>query len=267
MLKPVPSSTWPDSWRASFEYDRKEIFGEQARSGYAYAYAARRKAVLDLVRRIARPGATVLDVAAAQGNFTLTLAEMGYEVTWNDLREELAGYVKLKYERGTVHFAPGNLFTTRFSGQFDLVLATEIIEHVAHPDQFLMRVAALAKPSGYIVMTTPNGEYFRNRLPRFSDCEDPSAFEAVQFKPNSDGHIFLLHEDELNVIARQAGVSIVECRLLSNPLTSGHIKLGRVLPIFPTRLVLGLERLTQKGPLPLRRKIHTHFAVLIRKAG
>ena len=128
MLKPLPSSTWPDSWRVSFEYDRHEIFGERAHSGYAYAYAARRKVVLDLVRRVAHSGATVLDVAAAQGNFTLTLAEMGYEVTWNDLREDLAGYVQLKHERGIVHFAPGNLFAVRFPGQFDVVLATEIIE-------------------------------------------------------------------------------------------------------------------------------------------
>jgi 2-polyprenyl-6-hydroxyphenyl methylase/3-demethylubiquinone-9 3-methyltransferase len=219
------------------------------------------------MRKVASPSASILDVAAAQGNFTLTLAEMGYDVTWNDLREELVGYVQLKHERGAVHFAPGNIFTTRFGRQFDVVLATEIIEHVAHPDQFLMTVAALTKPNGYIIMTTPNGEYFRYRLPRFSDCADPSAFEASQFKPNSDGHIFLLHQDELVALTRRAGLSVLECQLLSNPLTSGHVKLGTILSFLPTRVVLRAERLTQALPGSVKRRVHAQFAVLMKAGG
>src|ERR1043166_1848550 len=46
-------------------------------------------------------------------------------------------------------------------------LITEIIEYVAHPDEFLRKAASLAKPGGYIVMTTPNGGDFLNRLPKF----------------------------------------------------------------------------------------------------
>jgi hypothetical protein len=76
----------------------------------------------------------------------------------------------------------------------------------------------------------------------------------------------LFHEDKLNLIARQAAVSIVKCRLLSDPLTSGDIKLGKILPILPGCLVLGLER-PQKGPPRLRSGIHAHLAVLMRKAG
>src|SRR5947207_4556679 len=143
MKRLVLEPAWPSSWKDSYAYDLQEIYGEVSHRGYANAYQDRRQATLGLITDVLPAGARILDVAAAQGNFSLTLAEMGYEVTWNDLRADLAGYVRLKYERGTVHFAPGNLFTTRFSGQFDLVLATEIIEHVAHPDQFLMRVAAL----------------------------------------------------------------------------------------------------------------------------
>jgi 2-polyprenyl-3-methyl-5-hydroxy-6-metoxy-1,4-benzoquinol methylase len=40
---------------------------------------------------------------------------------------------------------------------FDAVLITEVIEHVAHPDEFLAKTAALVKPHGSIVLTTPNG--------------------------------------------------------------------------------------------------------------
>ena len=36
---------------------------------------------------------------------------------------------------------------------------TEVIEHVAHPDRLLQQAAALVRPGGYVVMTTPNGRF------------------------------------------------------------------------------------------------------------
>ena len=90
-----------------------------------------------------KPGATILDIAAAHGNFTLALAELGYRVTWNDLRAELAEYVQRKHERGAVEYMPGNCFELAPRNSFDCVLFTEVIEHVAHPDEFMIKVARL----------------------------------------------------------------------------------------------------------------------------
>ena len=84
----------------------------------------------------------MFDPAAGQGNFSLALAERGYRVTWNDLRVDLAGYVRLKHEHGEIEFAPGNAFALEFPEPFDAVLMTEVIEHVAHPDDFLAKTAA-----------------------------------------------------------------------------------------------------------------------------
>lgn len=264
MKKLTPSSNWPESWKLSFHYDQMEIYGDSLRSGYAHAYRGRKRHTLDLIDRVAKPGARILDVAAAQGNLTLALAEMGYEVTWNDLRSELADYVRQKHEHGTVHFAPGDIFKLHFDKLFDVVVMTEVIEHVAHPDEFLRKIAGFVRPGGHIVMTTPNGEYFRNKLPKFSDCPNPSQYEAQQFKPDADGHIFLLHRSEVEQMARDAGIEILEFRLLNNPLTSGHLKLGRVIPFLPRRAVRGIERLTGFLPMTLKRRLLTSLAVVFR---
>jgi 2-polyprenyl-3-methyl-5-hydroxy-6-metoxy-1,4-benzoquinol methylase len=181
---------WPESWLLSYRYDLQEIYGEIRNPGYVYAYQNRRDVTFRLIEEVLPKGSTILDVAAAQGNFTLSLAERGYRVTWNDLRHELEGYVRLKHEHGEVTFAPGNVFELGLGPEFDCVLITEIIEHVAHPDEFLRSVSSMVKPGGYIVMTTPNGAYFRNKLARFSECADPSIYEAVQFKPDSDAIYF-----------------------------------------------------------------------------
>jgi 2-polyprenyl-6-hydroxyphenyl methylase/3-demethylubiquinone-9 3-methyltransferase len=178
-------------------------------------------------------------------------------VTWNDLREELIDYVKSKWEFGTIHYAPGNILNVKFNTYFDVILIAEVIEHVAHPDEFLRKMAQMLKPGGHLVMSTPNGEYFKNRLPKFSHCSDPSIFESVQFKPNSDGHIFLLHLDEIEQLAHQAGLVVIETQLLTNPLTNGHMKLGHILKILPQGWVNTFEQLTSYLPLPLKRKLHT----------
>jgi 2-polyprenyl-3-methyl-5-hydroxy-6-metoxy-1,4-benzoquinol methylase len=257
--------TWPQSWKESHFYDQSEIYGEISHYGYAYAYENRRRETLQLLTEVLSPGARVLDVAAAQGNFSLALAELGFDVTWNDLRPELADYVRLKHERGQIEFAAGNAFELTFPALFDAVLITEVIEHVAHPDDFLAKAAALVKPGGYIVMTTPNGGYFKNPLPKFSECADPAVFESMQFKPNADGHIFLLHTDEIEPLAKRAGLTVDRIALFTNPLTAGHVKTETLLKVLPRRIVEIAERVSRSLPSALKKKALVQMAVRFRK--
>lgn len=258
---------WPESWNSVYTHDLVEIYGEEPpeRVGHLYAYAVRKAVTLDLVRKAAPPPARVLDLGAAQGNFTLMLAELGYEVTWNDLRAELAGYVELKRESGRVHYIPGEISGLSRSELYDVVLAGEVIEHVAHPDQFLVDIAEFTRPGGYVVLSTPNGAFFRNRLPGFTTFADPSIFEADQYKPDADGHIFLLHPDEIAILGTRAGLELLELRLFTNFLTQGWAGTGHLLPSLPKRLVDRLERWGQRLPRSLRERTQTAMACLLRR--
>ncbi len=266
MKRVEPEPNWPQSWQESYAYDRSEIYGEISHHGYAYAYENRRHQTLRLLTEVLEPGARILDVAAAQGNFSLALAELGFDVTWNDLRAELADYVRLKHERGQITFSPGNAFELQFPAPFDAVVITEIIEHVAHPDDFLAKAAELVRPGGYIVMTTPNGGYFKNSLPKFSECADPTVFESIQFKPNADGHIFLLHVDEVEPLARRAGLTVEKIALFTNPLTAGHVKTESLLKILPRGFVSFGERVSQSLPSALKKRTLVQMGVRFRKS-
>lgn len=267
MRVPDYSDGWPPSWRLSHGFDLMELGGRAPRSGYAYAYKTRLRHTLDLLQRAAPVPGKVLDIGAGQGNFSLTFAEMGYDVTWNDLRSDLVDYVRLKWERGRVQYRPGNILDLEPWAGFDVVVLAEAIEHVAHPDLLLTHAARFARPGGAVILTTPNGGYFLNRLPRFSECLDPSRFEEGQFRPDSDGHIFLLHVDELEMLAHPAALSIKELRLFANPLTSGHVKLGALLRILPSFIVGAVEGASAALPRALRRRLHAGMAVWFEKTG
>lgn len=256
---------WPESWRHVHGFDTVEIWGVAPNPGHTRAYQSRARHLLEMAGRVLTPGARVLDLAAAQGNYTLWLAERGYDVTWNDLRADLEGYVRAKWERGTVRYAPGNAFELSFPEPFDLVVATEIIEHVAHPDDFLRKAGSLVRPGGYLLLSTPNGGYLLSDRPRFSETADPSQYEATQFQPDASGHIFLLHEDELAPLARAAGLDIREVRFFTNPLTNGHLKTAMLHRLLPAAALNAVEGLTRALPRPLVRRLHTGMAVLLQR--
>ena len=267
MRRLTSDESWPESWKMSQAYDEMEVWGSRRDLGYAFQYRVRRDWALLTIEEMLPLGSTILDVAGGSGNFTLPLAEKGYRLVWNDLRVELADLVRQKHESGEVEFSPGNIFDRAgdWAGRFDAVLAAEIIEHMAHPDRFLACLAGILRPGGLLFLTTPNGKYFRNNLPRFSDCPDPSVFESVQFKPNADGHIFLLDPGECQTLAASAGLAVEQIALMTNPLTCAHIKLSHLLPYLPAGLVWTLESCTMKFPRVLSEKVNTQMVAVLRK--
>jgi 2-polyprenyl-6-hydroxyphenyl methylase/3-demethylubiquinone-9 3-methyltransferase len=92
-------NNWPESWKLSYYYDCQELWGEIDNYTYYYCYKNRRDAALKYLTSAIPNNGRIIDIAAGQGNFSLSLAEMGYNVTWNDLRTELSEYVRKKYER------------------------------------------------------------------------------------------------------------------------------------------------------------------------
>ena len=104
-----------------------------------------------------------------EGNYSLILSAKGYDVTWNDIISSRQGYLKLKMESERINLLPGNVFSLEnYNNRYNCILSLEMIEHVAHPDRFMRKCYDLLKKNGCLIVTTPNGNYFRNRLPRFS---------------------------------------------------------------------------------------------------
>lgn len=169
-----------------------------------------------------------LEIAAGGGGLSVRLAASGCEVVVNDLREEVIRRSLGEFTNSDgIRIEGGNVFelSAERLGKFDLVLACEILEHVAHPDELLRHLKTFLEPDGRLFLTTPNGLYFRNKLPTYRDVQDFDDLEARQFQPDADGHLFLLTPAELTEMAVSEGLKVERLAVWGTPMLSGHAAL------------------------------------------
>jgi len=113
-----------------------------------YRWAANR------LRRLS-PGSKVLDVGCGEGGLLWFAQEAGLEPYGCDLAPNAVALVRqlIGSDRaylGTIEDLPIE------PGSLDTILALEVIEHLPSPQPFLRRAASLLKPSGFLLVTTPN---------------------------------------------------------------------------------------------------------------
>lgn len=209
----------------------------------------------------------VLEVAAGDGALCAVLAAHGCEVTANDLRTENLEQDLARFTNAAaVRVLGGNLFELdpQSTGQFDLVIACEILEHVAHSVDFLRQIRRLLRPGGRALITTPNGQFFRNQLPTWSQVTDFAALESQQFKPDADGHLFLITPEELAQLATEAGFSVERLSVWGSPFITGNAKFSLLArPGFGGLARFG-EAAVQWLPAGLRSRLCTALVAVLK---
>jgi 2-polyprenyl-3-methyl-5-hydroxy-6-metoxy-1,4-benzoquinol methylase len=230
-----------------------------------WAYG-RMRALMALLEATALNPGSVLEVAAGDASLSASLASIGCRVAANDLRKEnLENAVRSFTNRESIQLVPGNLFDLdpAATGLFDLVVACEIVEHVAHTVDFLRQLKRFVAPGGHILITTPNGSHFRNTLPTHSAIHDFTALESEQFKPDADGHLFLITPSEMLNLARSAGLAVERVTLWGTPLMTGHLRLSTLSSKSACRVCYQLERLSQRLPYSIKKKACVNFSVVL----
>lgn len=109
-------------------------------------------------------GMKIIDIGCGGGIFSERLARLGGEVTGIDPNEKAIQAAKFHQENYAKNI-PGkleyrNAEVSQVSEVFDLVIASEVIEHTTDPKLFVSQVVARMKPAGWTFLTAPNKTFW-----------------------------------------------------------------------------------------------------------
>ena len=105
----------------------------------------------------------VLDAGCGSGYGTAHLAGLdpALQVVGMDHSEEALAYARGHYAGPNLRFTHGDCLALEFAdGEFDLVVAFEVLEHLTEPASFLQEARRVLRPSGHLLVSTPNRHYY-----------------------------------------------------------------------------------------------------------
>ena len=101
-------------------------------------------------------GRSALDVGCGAGLLAEPLARLGAEVTAVDAAPELIAAAQAHAEGQGLKIDYRAVGVESLIGEYDLVTALEVIEHVADPQAFVDSLVARLAPGGLLILSTPN---------------------------------------------------------------------------------------------------------------
>ncbi|HKJ36344.1 MAG TPA: class I SAM-dependent methyltransferase [Solirubrobacterales bacterium] len=204
-----------------------------------WLHTERRERISRALRESAAGGRTerALEIGPGAGPYLPLLSELYGMVTASDierahldfLADDLAGLPNLE-------LVEDDITASRLEPGFDLVLCSEVIEHVEHPAAVLSGIRALLRPGGTLILSTPQPHSTVELVGRVALL--PGIIELVRAIYREPvlptGHISLLDRGEMGAMLGAAGFSVRESAI-------GGLYLPVVAELGGGR-ALGLER-------------------------
>jgi SAM-dependent methyltransferase len=176
---------------------------------------------LELRRRFLRTGVSagdrVLDLGCGEGTFITELEAAGAaQVTGADVAEVALDRARSRHSGIEFRRVPFDGPLPFADGSFDLVWASEVIEHVADTARFLSEVRRVLAPGGRLLITTPN----HGRLRLLTRGVEPYS------EPLGD-HLHLYARRSLHTVLEEFGFAGIEIEAAGGPPGLRRVLLAR----------------------------------------
>ncbi len=153
------------------------------------------------LRRHLVPGARVLEVGCGLGFFGARLVPH-FAYVGMDISEEALAWARAHHDLPELLHVDAQQPLPADDGSFAAVVAFDVIEHLADPQDFLEEVHRLLRPGGLFIATTPNTHSLGVRLKSNTPGLVPSMYK-------DDTHISLLPPEQWRALLSGTGFELV----------------------------------------------------------
>jgi SAM-dependent methyltransferase len=162
-----------------------------------------------LARLFSGRKAEVLDLGCGDGYVSCMLAEAGHKVDAMDISEERLSKFRDRAEKLGITQICGSVYEYDFPKNYDVVVMSEVIEHLEEYDSILDRVYNIIKPGGRFIIAVP----YREKL---QFCKCPYCLKDFSMY----GHIHTFSEETFNNISHRLGCTITHMETFNNKLSA-----------------------------------------------
>ena len=172
---------------------------------------------------------TILDLGCGNGSLSHELSKLGFEVYGIDRSEsgiQIAreAFPEVRFSLGDVE---DDLASDPFRAErFDVVVSTEVVEHLYRPRRLIQNAFRLLKPSGHFIISTPYHGWLKNVLLALSGKMD-NHFTALW----DGGHIKFWSRETLSGLLTEQGFGDLR-----------FVGTGRVPYIWKSMILIGKKR-------------------------
>jgi 2-polyprenyl-3-methyl-5-hydroxy-6-metoxy-1,4-benzoquinol methylase len=141
---------------------------------------------------------SICDLGCGNGHISGRLAELGYEVTGVDASASGIQIAQRAYPQG--NFVHALIDQDLNIGKFDLVISSDVIEHLYRPSDLLEAAVSQIKPAGHVLLGTPYHGYLKNLVLAATGKMD-AHFSTL----HDGGHIKFFSVNTLSKLMRSHG--------------------------------------------------------------
>ena len=192
----------------SLEDDMYDAFTKSWNPIRKFVHTKRFDIIHNLVNKYSKKGDTIIDLACGNCNWN----KDKLPIIGVDISESMLNYALSKGR--LIKFYKENITKTNLPGDMaDIVIATEIIEHLESPDEFLSEIRRLLKEGGIVITSVPYDTFFSLWRPLFKiNCLIQGDIFGKKYFKNNGGHINLFSPKLIKNLFLQNGFNILELK-------------------------------------------------------
>lgn len=156
----------------------------------------------------------LLDIGPGTGLESLLYQKLlNCELNWINL-EQVKDVYEISHNQRLIsqhdiHVQIGYIEADDFTGEYDIIIFTDIIEHLAYnPTTTLKKLGNMLKPEGYLVVSSPNRKTTKNYAD-WRKLPDAKSNAVDVLRITNGGHVYEYMPSELEELFSESGYKIV----------------------------------------------------------